>query len=368
MIRNNRHKKHYQPRYCAFTLIELTLVIVVIATLMLLGAHFYKQQREQTQIKQTAEDMQQIAQAAQAYYVNNVNNYWPSQLAALNGVKSCGPLYMGVGSSCGGFNNYQISYPSGYTAQGDANTGNPPTVEEPCPGGHMCFGPPPEPQIYKASIVQVSTTVPNTNIANQLALLLPMSKQQGTKVTMSVPAPNETFKDTHLTLPELYDLMNKNGVIMVKSMYTTLIGENNVLHGTGSIKSRLSKNNNRSNVTLPICPPSWYPGYDVALVQTVVNIGTNANGSRGVYICRQDQDFYPNQTGTTSFVAKTDLRTVSDYLSAVALVVTYCVPPTVAHTDENMRDRFAGYTPLKVTDEKTDASSCQFANFTSGTG
>jgi hypothetical protein len=155
---------------------------------------------------------------------------------------------------------------------------------------------------------------------------------------------------------------------MVKSMYTTLIGEDNVLNGSGNIKSRLSKNNNRTTVNLPTCPASWYPGYDVALVQTVVNVGTNANGSRGVYICRQDQDFYPNQTGQTSFVAKTDLRTVSNYLSAVALVVTYCVPPTVAHTDENMRDRFIGYTPLKSTDGKTDASSCEFANFTSGTG
>lgn len=368
MIRNNRHKQRYQQNLYAFTLIELTLVIVVIATLMLLGAHFYKQQREQTQIKQTAEDMQQIAQAAQAYYVNNVNNYWPSQLSLLNSVKSCGPLFMGQGSNCGGFNSYQISYPSGYTAQGEANMGNPPKLEAPCPGGHMCFEPPPEPQSYKASVIQVSTIAPNTNVANQLALLLPMSKQEGTKVTMTVPAPNETFKDTHLTLPELYDLMNKNGVIMVKSMYTTLIGENNVLNKNGgNIKDRLSKNTNRTTVNLPICPPSWYPGYDVALVQTIVNVGTNANGSRGVYICRQDQDLYIGQT-STSFVAKTDIRTVSNYLSAVALVVTYCIPPTVAHTNENIRDRFTGYTQLKSTDGKTDASSCEFANFTSGTG
>ncbi len=402
----NLSKSHKCLHPRGFTLIELSLVVVVIAALMLLGTHFYKQQRDMLMVKQTAVEMQQIAQAAQAYYVNDTNNYWPSNVNQLAGVKRCGPLFLNNGGTCAGLNSYQISVPAGYSAQGATLTGsksisNPPTVigSPVCPSGQPsldCYCPrtelsinclcpdpnypghnctrdvPPSPAPKKASALIVSTTVPNSYIATQLASLLPMAKVNGTTVSMTQPAPNETFKDISLSLPELYDMMDDEGVIMVKSIYLALVGESRMTNAKVSAEDRLKTNSNRVEVTLPTCPQGWYPGYDTALTQVIANVGSASMGSRGIYICRQDYDFYPNQTGATYFVAKTNRRTVTDYYSAVALVITYCVPPKVATCSGNssvcnldMKDKFTGYTQIKpIPPGLPKADTCQFANFT----
>lgn len=371
----NQQNKPAKPRWLnAFTLIELTLVIAVVAVLMLIGAQFYKQQREHNAVKQTAVEMQQIAQAAQTYYVSDTNNYWPTDVTKLNGVKPCGPLFLNDAGSCGGFNSYTLSFPPGYEPIGLPNTGQTPPIDYPSaetppevtppvetkpdpdcpfgppmcwcpPGSHMCFRTAPP----KASAVIVTTTTPNANIAKQLATLLPMAKVDGTKVSITMPAPTET--PAYYTLD---DLMNDQEVIMIKSIYTTLV------KSPQSTSLSLSSKDNKATVTLPQCPKDWTPGYDTALTQTIVNRGADIYHTRGVFICRYEYAFTPKDSGkNTDFVVKSDRKTASDYYSALVLVVTYCVPPNAVDNNTNLINRFLGYTPLK----KGDPDSCRFANF-----
>lgn len=60
----------------AFTLIEMMLVIFIIGVLAVLGLSFYERQTFAKKIQQTSLEMQQILQAASAFYIDN--NCWPS--------------------------------------------------------------------------------------------------------------------------------------------------------------------------------------------------------------------------------------------------------------------------------------------------
>lgn len=387
------------PKRRAFTLIELVLVIAVVAVLMLIGAKFFKQQREQSAIKQTAVDMQQIVQAAQAYYVADTNNYWPTDITKLSGIKRCGTLFLNNGGTCGGFNSYSLSFPAGYAAQGSPNAGtgsnnNPLNPYEPvcpvgqpsldcycpktalninclCPDpnypGHQCtHGAPPSAPVKKASSIIVSTTVATANNAQQLARLLPMAKVEGTKVSITMPAPIETPDD--YTFDEL---MNENEAIEVKSIYTTMIGAKFVSENEKGItgEKRLTQKSSVAEVKLPECPTGWTPGYDAALTQTILNLSTDYQVfTRGVYLCRQNYSFTPNQTGTDLIQVKNDRPTFGagnnpDYYNAMILVITYCVPPSVINNNLNLKNRFTGYS--KMVNGNPD--KCYFANF-SGSG
>lgn len=62
-----------------FTLLELLLVIIILAVLASLGIGFYQQRSTDEKLTKTAQQMQQILQAASAYYVDN--SCWPNSPA-----------------------------------------------------------------------------------------------------------------------------------------------------------------------------------------------------------------------------------------------------------------------------------------------
>lgn len=66
----------HQKKILAYTLLELLLVILIIAVLSVLGIAYYQQQTLSSKIDKTSLQMQQILQAASAYYVDN--NCWPN--------------------------------------------------------------------------------------------------------------------------------------------------------------------------------------------------------------------------------------------------------------------------------------------------
>ncbi len=68
-------------RLLGFTLIEIMLVLAIIAALIYLGTGYYQQQLQNSRVEKTAVQMQQILNAALAFYV--ANGRWPASTSEL---------------------------------------------------------------------------------------------------------------------------------------------------------------------------------------------------------------------------------------------------------------------------------------------
>lgn len=77
-----------------FTLVEMLLVMVIIGVILFAGIRYFEQKTLQMRMDRTTLQMQQILNAALAYYVNN--GTWPANLACLQGSggSSCSTAYL----------------------------------------------------------------------------------------------------------------------------------------------------------------------------------------------------------------------------------------------------------------------------------
>ncbi len=96
---------HRYNSYQGFTLLELLLVIAILGVLATFSLSLYQQETSRFKIEKTALQMQQILQAATAYYTQN--NQWPSNCADPNFNN-----YLPVGSSVNPWGNNYICQPS----------------------------------------------------------------------------------------------------------------------------------------------------------------------------------------------------------------------------------------------------------------
>lgn len=119
-----------------YSLVELLLVLVVVSMILFMGLNYTVKKAEQDRIDRTVTQMQQILNAALAYYV--ANNAWPTSLAAMT------PTYLPT----------NIRSPWGGTAYSVANTRD---------------------MFYVYVPVVTVTAGRATAIANSIAGLLPLS-------------------------------------------------------------------------------------------------------------------------------------------------------------------------------------------------
>lgn len=75
-----------------FTLIEMLLVAVIVAMILYAAMAYFQQRALQSRIDRTSAQMQQILNAALAYYVSN--GTWPANLACLQGQSPCTVQYL----------------------------------------------------------------------------------------------------------------------------------------------------------------------------------------------------------------------------------------------------------------------------------
>lgn len=301
----------------AFTLIEMMLVVVVIATLALMLSQFVKRQQLQSAVKASANDMQLLIQAAQMYYV--ANGAWPTlnQITSST-ISQCGRFQMTGTSPCLNNNNYTLVYYNSSTS----------------------WSPYPNPTV---TTLAVQTTAPTVALAQQLAALLPMSIINGSTVQTTAPRPGSQLQ------PSLDDQMNNNAMTAIKSIYTDVVGKQysgNNIYKDGNINNT----NNSNSVTLPVCPAGWAPGFEVAIAQDYIGMKQGgsqpANKVRGAYVCKSAYTFPVDYTKYTpayaSYNVKANREANDDNYVMTTLVITYCRSPNAA-LDTNYMNRYMGF-------------------------
>ena len=148
-----------------FTLIEILFVIAIMAVVAGLSLSFYQQTTVSSKVSKTALQMQQILQAASAYYIANQNQAqpWPTSIDQKNPDFQ---VYLPIGSTTSPWGS---AYPP-YSA-------NPPFVDG----------------AYNNKLFQVSVTVPSTAIAERIAGILPSGQATDTTVISQVGIPGQTI-------------------------------------------------------------------------------------------------------------------------------------------------------------------------------
>lgn len=112
-------KSHIKQNKSGFTLIEMLLVLVIIAMILYASIGYFQQRAQATRIDKTTATMQQILNAALAFYV--ANGRWPNDLNEMS-------------SANGYLPNVPLVNPWGQPYQGQpgqANANPPPSVEPP---------------------------------------------------------------------------------------------------------------------------------------------------------------------------------------------------------------------------------------------
>lgn len=325
-----------------FTLLEVILAVMILAVVFTFSTTLFKQQRNLNSTNNTATDILQLLQASQNYY--QVNNYWPKDINALTesnnayqGLPRCGVLFLGSSVQdtykCGRYNGYAISFPNGYGS-----------------------GAPGDTLLPKAGKMTITTATPSNTSAKVIAAQLPNANIDGSSVSATI-APAGVAQGS-----DLATVMAAGQMLMVKTVYTDLLGKENALKK--NLPSQLGKER-FLDLTLPQCPSGWTPNYEAALNQFTVNKNSTANALGGTYICKTQYQFNENdEDKTTSLTVKTR-RVVAndDWFSASVMLVTYCQPPTVALPAPT----WTNATQVKKL-AKGEASACQFGPFTNHSG
>lgn len=324
-----------------FTLLETLLAIVILGFIIAAIGIRYKHQTLQTETDVTAADLQAILQAAQVYYNNSPQQIWPNSINDLTGsqgafqLNACGVFNSSLqNGSCNNRNSYTISFPNGY---GSGNTS--------------------ASQLPKAGVIYVSTTVPDAKVGQQLVAKLASANFDAATNTVTVAVPSPTISPK----PQLASLMNEQKLIMVKSIYTDLVGKN---HGK-NLSSNLGKNN-YNEVILPTCPNDWIPGYDVAFNQYLVHKGNSIlKTTDNVLICKQKNTFTKDDENKPTYFTTMAKRTLTgdSWHAASVMVITYCMPPSV-QIDANIKGKFS-FIDRNI---KKDANNCQYANWANTNG
>lgn len=343
-------KKPCHPIQQGFTLLELLLVIVIIG--FLLGAFTFTQKKHSanTQATKVAAEMRELTIAAQRYY--DMYGYWPSNITLLTAsntpfqLNSCGPMLLSTTSNeCQKNNSYHLSFPSGYGAG--------------IPGTN----------VNKAGVVYISTIAPNNDMAELIASQLPAANVNYTTHEVRTVAPALSLPAAtsggEISLP---DLMNQERMVMIKSIYTDLIGKNQIRNGN-KLTDNLTKDN-FLKVRLPMCPANWTPGYDVAMNQYYVLKDPVITSTDLVTICKQKYSFTPQDSGGyTEFTISGKRTQGSSYHAGSVMVISYCVPPSL-NNDKNLLAKFTEYNDAGSGRNGgfNQANKCYFANFKSTNG
>lgn len=335
---------HWQPKkhnkiQRGFTLLEMLLLIIILASVITYSTSLFKSQQNQNAVDKTATEMLQLLQAAQAYYRDSPNSYWPDDIYALErgpykGLTRCGPLVLSTTEkdsyNCGYHNLYQLSFPEA-TGSGNPNI-------SPAP---------------KSSTLMISTVAPSLAVAKAIAAKVPYGEVDTKNNTVST----YVYAPGHAQIGDLGQIMANQKVMMVKTVYTDLIGKD---------ESQQALANNMSSsryltLTLPDCPTNWTPGYDTALNQFVENKNSSSAWVGGAYICKTQYSFTPadikKQARLTARVPRYFSKTISqsDFYSASVLIITYCRPPTISNAN--------AWNSSYMCKINTNADGCYFGGF-----
>ena len=330
-----------------FTLLQMILVIIVLAIALSYSATLLKQQRNLDAVDNTSGDMLALMEAAQGYY--QTYRYWPNNIdtlvsGAYQGLPRCGTVYLGTNannaSTCAHNNAYTISFPTGYGSGAPQGSNNLPT----------------------APTILVSTTATNSDMARAIAAKLPNTTTQSATVQTSI-APAGTLQGA-----DFANLMSAGRMIMLRSIYTDLLGKKQAEN-----KNLPSKMGDQRflDVYLPQdCPNDWTPDYEAALMQYEANKNNTIYNVAGVYICKKQYRFTPQNGGDkTGLTLKISRRTglfASQYdawYTGGLMILTYCRPPTLPQTipawlNNNKLNQL----------QNNNANACQFGPFTNTNG
>ena len=341
--------QNHMQKSRGFTLLEMMLVIIIIAAIIGIVASTYKKHTAEAAAEKTAAEMQSLVIAAQRYH--DVYDYWPSSISSITGTSSpfqlnaCGTMLTGnTSTSCDNYNSYNLGFPNGYSA-GSANTAT------------------------KSGVIYISTVAPNNEMAKLIASKLPAAQVnttthevKTTATALIIPLGNT---DTDQSLP---DMMKAQKMIMVKSIYTDLIGKDVIRDGK-KLKDNMQKNN-LLTIQLPICPSGWTPGYDVALDQYQATFDPAIQSTDLVAICKQNYNFSPNEVGESKITITGKGSQNSPYHAGSVLIITYCAPPTLdSASQKNIEARYTGFNESGSGRASSfKAENCYFANFKSVNG
>lgn len=92
-VNRKRHVPSMKRYHSGFTLVEMMLVLVIISMILVMSIGYMQQKTLTMRINRTSAQMQQILNAAMAYYVSN--GAWPANVACLQGTGSgCSQQYL----------------------------------------------------------------------------------------------------------------------------------------------------------------------------------------------------------------------------------------------------------------------------------
>lgn len=230
-----------RKRALGFTLIEMILVMVIIAMILYASIGYIQQRAQTARIDRTTGQMQQIMNAALAYYV--ANGTWPATLA---------DLQTGYYLPTGTLNN-----PWGLSYQVKAGTATP---------APPAFGSPPPILYVWTTIPQTGTTGSAIVIARSIANYLPLSF---TTNSASSPPANNTACTTAMTTCKVVAQLNVPGQNLNNARAVNFAG---LYHNGGC-------------VPVPQCPIDTTQQYmtpEIMVVPVSVS-GLNDSGSMRVY-------------------------------------------------------------------------------------
>lgn len=165
----NRHKS------IGMTLIEMLLILVIASSILLLILNYSTEKMDKLRRDRAALQMEQILNAAVAYYV--VNGYWPKDNVGVfpASLQTAGFLPNGTLNNPWGNNFLIVQFPT--NPAGDVST-----------GGFYSY--------INSPIFTISTTVPTNMEAQMIAASLPFGQVvSGTTVQASVSVPGQNYNN-----------------------------------------------------------------------------------------------------------------------------------------------------------------------------
>lgn len=286
-----RRGKRRKGSIAGFSLLELMLVIVIVASMVLYGANLLKGKSNTGAEAKTALEMQTLLEVLTKYAQANLfvpygsapnASIWPSSLAYLitnfylPDFATCSSwqgLSIAGEASCNGKAGYQLVFPSGTTYQ-------------------------------NALYVGIALTLPDENTALNIGRLLPTAVVTNNTVSAYIPIPASRVDDE------------------------TFAGYKGWISGGGIV----NLSSDTINVTLPACP-SPYEAHYMQFIEYETT-GHNPTGLGDLFFT--DFDFTADGSGNNNPVVNSQglYATYTNYnvtqqsgFSAFNFYVTFCVPP-----------------------------------------